>query len=98
MKFYEALFGAVSIVSFIIGFKLEDPVYRMAAILAGFIILIVVYLGSKMNEMSSKLKEIESSNKDIGLEVKRIEEKVKIYEKLAEHDVRLKNLEFKRRI
>lgn len=86
MKIYEVLFGPLSIVSFILVLKIEDKVYRVASIIAGFMILIVVYLSSNMKSVKD-IAELSSN------EIKRLNEKIKIHEKLAEHDVRLKNLE-----
>ncbi len=86
MKLHELIFGALSIVSFILAFKIEDNVYKVLSILIGLFILIVVYLSSSMD----KIKGIAESSKN---EIKKLNEKVKVYEKLTELDIRIKNLE-----
>ena len=86
MKLYELLFGALSIVSFILAFKVDDRLYKAAAIFAGFLVLIVAYLSSNMKTIR-EIAEISMQ------EIKRIDEKMKIHERLSEHEVRLKNLE-----
>ncbi len=86
MRIYELLFGALSIVSFILAFNLEDRLYKISAIFAGFLILIVTYLGSNMKN----IREMSESSFN---EIKKLNEKVNIYEKIADHDTRLRNLE-----
>lgn len=86
MKTYGLLFGALSIVSFIPAFKIEDNVYRVLSVLIGLFILIVVYLSSNM----TKIKETAESSSS---EIKKLNEKVNVYEKLSEHEARIKNLE-----
>ncbi|MBU2639168.1 MAG: hypothetical protein KKG75_00500 [Nanoarchaeota archaeon] len=86
MKIYELLFGALSVVSFILAFRFEDRLDRISAVFAGFLILIVVYL-------SSYMKDIKETAESSSSEIKKLEEKVKIYERIAEHNVRIKNLE-----
>ena len=86
MKTYEFLFGAVSIISFILAFKIEDRIYQTVAIFAGFLILIVVYLSSNMKN----IKEIAESSSN---EIKKLNEKLKIYERLTDLDSRIKLLE-----
>ena len=86
MRAYELLFGAVSIISFILAFKIEDKVYQMGAISAGFFILIVFYISSKMENIKG-IAESSSS------EIKKLNEKVKIYERLTDLDLRIKKLE-----
>ncbi len=86
MKIYELLFGGLSIISFIVAFKIEDKLYKFSAIFVGFLILIVVYLSSYMKN----IKEIAESSSN---EIKKLNERVEVYKKLAEHDLRIKNLE-----
>ncbi len=86
MKIYELLFGALSIISFILAFNFEDKVYRISAVFAGFLILIVTYLSSNMKGV----KEVAES---VSIEIKKLDEKIRIYERLADYDTRIKTLE-----
>jgi len=63
MKIYELLFGFLSIVSFILAFKIPDRVYQILAIFAGVTILIVVYLNAKLFEEKIRAKIIIEHNK-----------------------------------
>lgn len=86
MKILELLFGSLSLVSFILALKVENPLFKISAVLAGILILIVFYVGSV-------IKEIKEKSEDISLEIKKINERLKIYETLSNHEERIKRIE-----
>ena len=86
MRTYELLFGALSIVSFILTFKFTDKAYQIVAIFTALFILMVTYL-------SSNIKTIRETAESSSNEIKKLKEKIKVYEKLVELESRISNLE-----
>jgi hypothetical protein len=86
LGFWDLFLGIASIVGVVSGFKFEDPTLRVLLIIGSLILLLVVYLSTNMNEIKAVS---EMSQKEIN----RLNEKIRIHEILANHDVRIKNLE-----
>ena len=86
MTVHELFFGVLSIISFVLLFQFKEPAYKFAEIVGALLVLIVVYFSSTINKLKSDSDFTKS-------ELKKLSEKLKIHEKLAEHDVRIKVLE-----
>ena len=86
MKTEDIIFGGASLLSLALSFQFSDPVYQTASVLASFLLLITMYLSVNMRRIKQMA---ESTN----LEVKKITEKMRLYERLADIEARMKRLE-----
>lgn len=86
MKTEDIIFGGASLLSLALSFQFGDPVYQAASVLTSFLLLIIMYLNSNMR----RIKQMAEST---SLEVNKITEKMRLYERLADIDARMKRLE-----
>ncbi|MBU1203522.1 MAG: hypothetical protein KKG60_00450 [Nanoarchaeota archaeon] len=83
MKLYELIAGFVAI---LVTIKIEDPIQKVISISAGILILTISYF-------SSNIEEIRRTLSTQSQEIKKLNEKVKIYKSLEEHNSRIKRVE-----
>ena len=76
----------LSFIGFVFALRIEDNLLRASLIFGGLLIWVVLFFGSV-------IKKIKEDNKTLKLEIQKINERLKIYRTLSNHEARIKRIE-----